>query len=345
MGISTYFEAPWIIGEVSANHLGSLERAKELIFEAHKAGVSCVKFQHLRPDTITTRGSHPDLTVSSGSLWDGRLLWDLYSDAMMPWEWTGELVSHCKSLGVDWASSPFDESAIDFLENFSPKFYKIASFEIVDIPLIKYAARTGRPLIISTGMATIPEIDAAVDAAEGAGAVSITLLRTNSGYPAPINEMDLLAIPEMKKRWGYPVGLSDHTRDNVAALVSVGLGATVFEKHFTLKRSDGGPDSAFSVEPDELNEYVRLLKSAQLSLGEARFGPSAAEGASIGFRPSLRAVQDIQEGEMFTTENVKSVRPAGGLPPNQITKLIGKSSRRNISRGDPILKTDVPQHI
>ena len=340
-----HFEAPFVIGEISANHLGSLQRAMELITVAKKTGVSCVKFQHLKPETITTRGSHPDLTVSSGSLWDGQSLWDLYSEAMMPWEWTEELVSHCNSLGLEWTSTPFDESAIDFLEQFSPRFYKIASFEIVDLPLIQYGASTGRPLIISTGMATISEIDAAVVAAENAGASSITLLRTNSGYPAPINEMDLLAIPDMRKRWGYPVGLSDHTLGNVAALVSVGLGATVFEKHFTLSRSDGGPDAEFSLEPKELEEYVQLLNNAQLSLGKARFGPSGAEKASIGFRPSLRAVKDIQRGEVFTSENVKSVRPGGGLPPDQITELYGKTSSRKIPQGDPILETDLLSSI
>lgn len=330
-----------IIAEISANHLGQLSRAKKLIEAAKEAGAGFVKFQHYTPETITVKGRHPDLKIGGGSLWDGRTTWDLYEEAMMPWEWTAELVSHCAEVGINWLSTPFDESAVDFLEEFAPPMYKIASFEIIDLPLIRYAAGTGRPLIISTGMSTISEIDAAVEAAASSGAPSITLLRTNSGYPAPLNEMDLSAIPEMKKRWGNPVGLSDHTLGSVAALVSVGLGATVFEKHFTLNRLDGGPDAAFSAEPQELKEYVELLAAAQLSLGLARFGPSAAEEASIALRPSLRAIQDIREGEFFTSDNVKSVRPGGGLQPDRMAELLSKKSNRAIFQGDPILETDL----
>lgn len=330
-----------VIAEVSANHLGNLQAAKDLIRAAQISGASFVKFQHYRPETITVRGDHPDLQITSGSIWDGQSLWDLYSEAMTPWEWTAELVETAKEVGIRWFSTPFDETAVDYLEEFDPSVYKIASFEIVDLPLIRYVGHTGKPMIISTGMASLEEIDAAVGAAEQGGATDITLLRTNSGYPAKTSEMDLAAIPFMRERWGYPVGLSDHTLGNTAAIVAATLGARVFEKHLTMARSDGGPDALFSSEPDELSTYVESINDAISSWGSVRFGPSEHEKSSLAFRPSLRAVRDIVAGEKITSENVQSVRPSGGLPPDAFSTIENWKTLRNISSGDPIALEDL----
>lgn len=327
---------PVVIAELSANHLGSIERALEIIRAAKSAGADFIKFQHLKPETISVRGTHPELTVSGDSPWAGRQLWDLYAEAMMPWEWTEELVSVAKSIGLGWLSTPFDESAVDFLEVYDPPMYKIASFEIVDIPLIKHVASTGKPVIISTGMATEDEIDAAVEAAGNAGASSISLLRTNSAYPAPIDEMDLATIPAMTERWRLPVGLSDHTLGNIAGIVAVSLGAEIFEKHLTLRRSDGGPDASFSSEPEEFSDYVSSIRLAHRALGQVRLGPSEKETPNRVFRPSLRAVKPIAKGEPITSENVKSVRPSGGLSPSALTGIMGYSAQVEIAEGDPI---------
>lgn len=327
---------PIFIAELSANHLGSLSRQKKLITEAKNCGAHYVKFQHFRPETITTRGEHKDLTVGGGTLWDGANLWDLYEEAAMPWEWTSELISHCNEVGIGWLSTPFDETAVDFLEEFSPECYKISSFEIVDLPLIAKTACTGKPLILSTGMATIEEIDRAVDVALRNGAKEIALLRTNSSYPAPIAEMDLAAISTMISRWSLPTGLSDHSLGNVAAIVAASLGATIFEKHFTLKRSDGGPDAEFSAEPEEFVAYVQGVKVAREAIGTNRFGPSASEKNGLRFRPSLRAVRDINKGETVTEDNVKSVRPSGGLAPEFLESILGKRVTIAIRAGDPL---------
>ena len=326
-----------VIAEISANHLGSLERAKELVRLAKKAGAAYVKLQHYRPDTITVRGQAPELTVSGGTLWDGRSLWELYAEAMTPWEWTPEIHAVAREEGIPWFSTPFDETAVDFLEGFDVPMYKIASFEIVDLPLIRHVAQTGKPVIISTGMARIEEIEAAVEAARGSGAQDITLLRTNSAYPASPREMDLMAIPFMQERWGLQVGLSDHTLGASSAVVASVLGASVFEKHFTIARSDGGPDAAFSAEPEELADYVRQVNEARDSLGSARFGPSPMEEASLRFRPSLRAVRRIEPGERITPKNVRSVRPAGGLPPDSFPLIHGRRARVEIPLGSPVL--------
>lgn len=331
-------QPPIVIAEISANHLQSLDRAKKLILAARDAGAQMVKFQHFRPDTITVRGNHPELKIAAGSTWGGRRLWDLYEEAMMPWEWTAELVSLCKTLGINWLSSPFDETAVDFLEPYEPTAYKIASFEIVDIPLISYAASTGRPMILSTGMASLREIDTAVSASREAGCGDLTLLRTNSAYPAPIGQMDLIAIRRIQQEWGLPVGLSDHTIGNTAALVSLGLGSVIFEKHLTLSRSDGGPDAGFSSEPDEFKSYTNALSEGALAFGVERFGPSESEQPNLRFRPSLRAVKDIEKGSTFTHENVKSVRPAGGLSPDEIGLVVGHVARATVRLGDPITR-------
>ena len=327
---------PLIIAEMSANHLGFLDRAVDIIKAAKDAGADVIKFQHYRPDTITVRSKHPDLQISGNSLWAGRDLWSLYEEAMMPWEWTEQLVRVCQEIGIDWFSSPFDETAVDFLEQFNPQMHKVASFEIIDIPLIKKIAQTGKAMIISTGMATEEEISEAVEAARNAGNNRIALLRTNSAYPAQVDEMDLRAISYMAEKWGVPVGLSDHTLGHTSAIVATALGARIFEKHLTLRRSDGGPDAAFSLEPEEFADYVVKIKDAFFSLGTERLGPSPREQDSLRFRPSIRATRDIAQGERLTSQNVATLRPSGGLPPKEWDEVLGLVSSKPIAVGEPI---------
>lgn len=338
-------QPPFVIAELSANHRGSLAATLELIHAAHEAGADAVKFQHFTPDTITVRSDHPDFRISGGTLWDGAQLADLYAEAMLPWEWTPELVAEANKLGITWLSSPFDPTAVDFLVALNVPALKIASFEIVDLPLIRYAATQGKPLIISTGMATLAEIDAAIGAALASGAPAVALLRCNSGYPADPREMDLLTIPAMRGVWDLPVGLSDHTVGASAAIASVALGASIIEKHLTLRRSDGGPDAAFSSEPDELRSLVASIREVHAALGTVRFGPSPGEEASLAFRRSLRAVRPISSGEMITAENVRSVRPAGGLAPDQFEAVVGMSSSRAINQGEPIMWSDLGRTV
>ena len=326
----------YVIAELSANHGGSKARALEVIHAASEAGADAVKFQHYTAETITVRSDHPDFRVSGGTLWDGRQLADLYAEAMTPWEWTGDLVAEANKLGIDWLSSPFDNSAVDFLEQFNIATYKIASFELVDLPLIRYVASKGKPMIMSTGMSTVDEIDAAVKAAQGAGAPQVSVLRCNSTYPAKSSEMDLAAIPVMISQWGIPVGLSDHTMTSVTAISAVALGATIIEKHITMRRSDGGPDGAFSLEPAEFAAMIRDIREASSALGTARFGPSPSEVNSLKFRRSLRAISAISAGEAITEHNVRSVRPAGGLPPDDFSRVSGMKATRDIAVGDPI---------
>ncbi|MGA0080429.1 MAG: pseudaminic acid synthase, partial [Ilumatobacteraceae bacterium] len=326
----------YVIAELSANHGGSKDRALEVIHAAHEAGADAVKFQHYTAETITVRSDHPDFRVSGGTLWDGRQLADLYAEAMTPWEWTGDLVAEANKLGIDWLSSPFDNSAVDFLEQFNIATYKIASFELVDLPLIRYVASKGKPMIMSTGMSTLDEIDAAVKAAQDAGAPQVSILRCNSTYPAKSSEMDLAAIPTMIQKWGIPVGLSDHTMTSVTAISAVALGATIIEKHITMRRSDGGPDGAFSLEPHEFAAMIRDIREASDALGSARFGPSASEVNSLKFRRSLRAVSAIRAGDVISESNVRSVRPAGGLPPDDFVRIVGKKATRDIAVGEPI---------
>jgi len=326
----------YVIAELSANHGGSKARALEVIHAAHESGADAVKFQHYTAETITVRSDHPDFRVSGGTLWDGRQLADLYAEAMTPWEWTADLVAEANKLGIDWLSSPFDNTAVDFLEQFNIATYKIASFELVDLPLIRYVASKGKPMIMSTGMSTLDEIDAAVKAAQSAGAPQVSVLRCNSTYPANSSEMDLTAIPAMIAKWGIPVGLSDHTMTSVTAISAVALGATIIEKHITLRRSDGGPDGAFSLEPAEFAAMIRDIREASSALGTARFGPSASEVNSLKFRRSLRAVTAIKAGDQITEHNVRSVRPAGGLPPDDFTRVSGTKAKRDIAVGEPI---------
>ena len=330
--------APFVIAEMSANHLGSLDNAINIIRAAANSGASAIKFQHYLPETITANSRRPEFMISGSSVWSGFSLWDLYSTAHTPWGWTEKLVNTCSEEGIQWFSSPFDETAVDFLEQFEPSIYKVASLEIIDIPLIKKIAGLGKPIIISTGMATEGEIFEAIEAAASAGNTKVSLLRTNSSYPAPLNEMDLRAIPYMAEKWGVPVGLSDHTLDHTSAIAAVALGARIFEKHLTLSRSDGGPDAAFSLEPEEFADYVAKVNDAFSALGTERLGPSPREQDTLRFRPSVRAVKDIRQGELLTSANVATVRPAGGMHPRFLPTVIGRHATTDIGVGDPILE-------
>jgi len=335
-------EPPYVIAEISANHRGSRAAAIELIHAAAEAGADAVKLQHYTPDTITVRSDHPDFLVTGGTLWDGRQLADLYAEAMTPWEWTDDLAAAADAAGITWFSTPFDRTAADFLVRYDVPAFKIASFEIVDLPLIRYVAGLGKPMIISTGMATLPEIDAAVEAATEAGdGAEVAVLRCNSGYPAAPDEMDLRAIAVMHDRWHRPVGLSDHTLGSTAAIAAVALGACIVEKHLTLRRSDGGPDAAFSAEPDEFAGLVAALHEAHRSLGEARFGPSEREVANIAFRRSLRVARPIAAGTILSADDVRSMRPAGGLAPDHLRDVIGSTARTDLSVGHPVQWSDL----
>jgi len=328
---------PLVIAELSANHQQDLQIALETVRVAAQCGADAVKFQHFTPDGLTVRGTHPDLKVGPGSLWAERSLHDLYTEAMLPWEWTGPLVREAQRCGIGWLSTPFDGSAVDFLVQEGVEALKIASFELVDLPLIRYAARSGLPIVMSTGMATISEIDAAVEAVRGEGNGKIVLLRCNSTYPAEAAEMDLSAINDMRARWKVPVGLSDHTTNSTSAIVATTLGACLIEKHFIIDRSLGGPDAAFSLEPDQLRELVSHVREAHAALGVTRYGPSSSELPSVQFRRSLRALCDIAAGEKFTTENVGSRRPAGGMSPELLPTILGLAARTSIRQGDPII--------
>ncbi len=311
---------PFVIAEISANHNGSIDDALAVIRVAADAGADAVKLQHYTPETITVRSELDEFRVGGGTLWDGRQLADLYAEAMTPWEWTEALVEAADQAGLIWFSTPFDPTAVDFLAEFDMPAYKIASFEIVDLPLIRYAAGRGKPLIISTGMASLDEIDAAVTTAFEAGAPDVALLRCNSSYPAQPEHMDLRAITTMQQVWDVPIGLSDHTLSNTAAIAAVALGACIVEKHVTLDRGAGGPDSAFSLEPGELADLVAQLHTAHAALGRPRFGPSQSELASLAFRRSLRVVQAV-DARAMSSRSTTSVRsdPQVALLPTRST--------------------------
>lgn len=322
-----------MIAELSANHNGNINTAFEIIRHAAASGAKALKFQHYTPDTITIRSPLNEFTVSGGTVWDGIQFYDLYAEAMTPWEWTADLVALCDELGVGWFSSPFDPSAVDFLETFDIPAYKVASFEIVDLPLIEYMARTGKPMVISTGMATLDEIDRAVEAANRGGCSNPILLRCNSAYPAEPSEMDLAAIPFMRQRFGCEVGLSDHTMGSTAAVTAVGLGATIFEKHITIARESGGADAAFSADADEFQRFVSDVTTAWTSIGSPRFGPSPKETASLAFRRSLRTTRRISAGELIAPGDVRSMRPAGGLAPEEISSVLGRRALVDLEVG------------
>ncbi|RQM70261.1 pseudaminic acid synthase [Aeromonas enteropelogenes] len=328
-------QPPYVIAELSANHNGNLKRALAIMTAAKEAGASAVKLQTYRPDTITLKSERPEFQIHGG-LWDGHSLYDLYEWAHTPWEWHQALFAKGRELGLTVFSSPFDFSAVDLLESLDCPAYKIASFELVDLPLIRYAAQTGKPLIMSTGMANEAEIAAAVEMALKHGNSQLALLHCVSGYPAPAAEYNLRVIPMLRQRFGVEVGLSDHTLGSATAIAATALGATLIEKHFTLARADGGPDCAFSMEPAELAELVASVNTAQAALGVADYQLTPSEQGNRAFRRSLYLVKEIAAGERLTEAHIKSVRPALGLPPADYDRLLGKRVNRDMSANQPL---------
>ena len=327
--------APYIIAELSANHNGKLETALKIIDEAKKAGADAVKLQTYRPDTITLDCDSEDFRIEGG-LWDGRTLYELYEEAHMPWEWHQPLFEHARKLGITIFSSPFDTTAVDLLEDLDAPAYKIASFEAVDLPLIEYVAKTGKPMIISTGMADAEEIQEAIDAAQGAGCKELAILQCVSGYPAPAEDYNLRTIPDMIERFGLVTGLSDHTLDNTTAITSVALGASLIEKHFTLDRNGGGPDDSFSLEPAELTALCRDSKTAWQALGKVDYGRKSSEQGNAQFRRSLYFVKDMKAGDVITEDAVRSVRPGYGLAPKYLKEILGKKVVSEVSASMPV---------
>jgi N-acetylneuraminate synthase len=326
----------YVIAELSANHNHDFDQAARIVRAAHDAGADAVKMQTYTPDTITIASDRKEFRIGGGTLWDGRSLHDLYAEAYMPWEWQPGLKKLAEELGLDCFSSAFDPTAVDFLEEMNVPAHKIASCELVDIPLIQKMARTGKPLLMSTGMATVEEIEEALQAAWAAGANEVGLLKCTSAYPAPAEEMNLRTIPEMIHRWGVPVGLSDHTMGIAVPVAAVALGACILEKHLTMSRTGPGPDSAFSLEPEEFKTMVAAVRAAEKALGEVKFGATGKEAASRGFRRSLFVVEDVAQGEPFTAVNVRSIRPANGLHPRHLSEVLGKTAACGIKRGTPL---------
>ena len=325
---------PFVIAEMSGNHNQSLERALELVDVAADAGAHAIKLQTYTADTMTIEHAGEGFHIADpNSLWSGRSLYDLYQEAHTPWEWHHAIFTRARERGIIPFSTPFDDTAVDFLESLEVGAYKIASFENTDLPLIRKVARTGKPMIISTGMASLAELDESMRAAREAGCKNIVLLKCTSSYPSSPENTNINTIPHMRALFDCEVGLSDHTMGCGAAVAAVALGASVIEKHFTLSRAEGGVDSAFSLEPDELRQLVLETERAWQALGRISYGPTAAEKPSLAFRRSLYAVADIAAGEKLTTENVRAIRPGYGLPPKFIDTVIGKHAKADISRG------------
>lgn len=323
---------PYVIAELSANHNGKLETALRIVEEAKKAGADAVKLQTYKPDTITLNCDSEDFKIHGG-LWDGRTLYDLYEEAHMPWDWHKPLFEHARKLGITIFSSPFDRTAVDLLENLNAPAYKIASFEAIDLPLIKYVASTGKPMIISTGMADAEEIQEAIDTAQGSGCKELAILHCVSGYPAPAEDYNLQTIPDMISRFGLVTGLSDHTLDNTTAITSIALGACIIEKHFTLDRLGGGPDDSFSLEPTELAALCRDSKTAWAACGKVDYGCKSSEQANLKFRRSLYFVKDLKAGDVITADAIKSIRPGFGLAPKYFHEIIGKRIKVAVTSG------------
>lgn len=328
--------SPYIIAELSANHNGKLETALRIIEEAKKAGADAVKLQTYTADTITLNSDSEEFKIKGG-LWDGRTLYELYQQAHMPWEWHKPLFDYARKLGITIFSSPFDYTAVDLLEELNAPAYKIASFEVVDLPLIKYVASTGKPMIISTGMADAVEIQEAIEAAREGGCKELAILHCVSGYPAPAEDYNLRTIPDMIEQFGLVTGLSDHTLDNTTAIASVVMGASIIEKHFTLDRNGGGPDDSFSLEPAELAALCRDSKTAWQALGKVDYGRKSSEQGNIKFRRSLYFVKDMKAGDVITADCIRSVRPGYGLVPKHLGEIINSTLNVPVQRGMPVM--------
>jgi pseudaminic acid synthase len=330
-------QPPYIVAELSANHGGSLPRAIEVLEAAKAAGADAIKLQTYTADTMTIDHDGPDFRIKGG-LWDGRQLYELYKEAHTPWDWHAALFAKGRELGIPVFSTPFDASAVEFLEKLNPPAYKVASFELLDIPLVKRIASTGRPVIMSTGMASEKEIEESVKAFRAAKGGKLILLHCVSAYPTPIEQSNLRRIPELAQEFECPVGLSDHTLGVEVAIASVALGACLIEKHFTLDKSDGGPDSSFSLEPDELRALVRGAKAAFDALGTGEPARAEVEKSTMVFRRSIYVVRDIGAGEVFSEQNVRIIRPGYGLAPREMPNVLGRKAKRALSRGTALTK-------
>ena len=327
---------PYIIAELSANHNGKLETALKIVEEAKRAGADAVKLQTYKPDTITLNCDNEQFRIQGG-LWDGRTLYNLYNEAHMPWEWHKPLFEHARKLGITIFSSPFDNTAVDLLEDLNIPAYKIASFEAIDLPLIKYVASTKKPMIISTGMADAEEIAEAIEAARAGGCNELAILHCVSGYPAPASDYNLRTIPDMISRYNLITGLSDHTLDNTTAITSIALGASIIEKHFTLDRRGGGPDDSFSLEPSELAALCNGAKTAWEALGRVDYGRKSSEQGNLKFRRSLYYVRDLRAGEVIEADAVRSVRPGFGLPPKYLPNILGLRVAEDVQKNTPVI--------
>ena len=326
---------PYIVAEISANHNGSLERAKLIMQSAAANGASCVKLQTYTPDTMTIKSERDEFFIKSG-LWKGYTLWDLYKNAHTPYEWHAELFNYAKELNIDCFSTPFDETAVDLLEKLHCPFYKIASFELTDLPLIKYIAETGKPVVFSTGMANKKEIDDAVDILTKYGSGDYAILHCISGYPTPIDEINLETISFLKDEYDCEIGISDHTKGTLVSTLSITYGVKIIERHFTLNRLDKSPDSEFSLEPSELKKLSSDVQSAFLSRGNKKIQISEIEKENVKFRRSIYAVQGIKKGEKFTTTNIRRIRPNFGLEPRYYPQIIDTCAQADIEKGEPI---------
>lgn len=326
---------PYIIAEMSANHNGDINNAYKIVDMARSSGADCVKLQTYTPDTLTLDSKLPDFQLTDG-LWAGQSLYELYQEAFTPWEWHKPLFDYAKKVGITIFSSPFDNTAVDMLEDLNTPAYKIASFEAVDLSLIKYVAQTGKPVIISTGMADSEEIQEAIEAAREGGCQELAILHCVSGYPAPAADYNLRTLVDMQKRFGLITGLSDHTIDNTTAITSVGLGASIIEKHVTLGRNGGGPDDSFSLEYEELLALCVDVNIAWEALGKVDYGRKSSEQGNVKFRRSLYFVKDIKQGEIITREHIKSIRPGYGLPPKNLNDVIGQKVKCEVLSGLPV---------
>jgi pseudaminic acid synthase len=322
----------YVIAEMSCNHQQDMRRAEQIVRAAKESGADALKVQTFTPDTITLDSANPDFTIK-GTIWEGRKLHELYQGAYMPWEWHSHLKALATDLGMDFFSSPFDATAVDFLEEVGVPVYKVASFEVVDIPLLEKIAATGKPVIMSTGMATLAEIDEAVAVLRACGCPGLALLKCTSAYPAPFEEMNLRTIAHLSEAFGVPVGLSDHTLGIEVPVAAVALGARIVEKHLTLSRADGGPDSAFSLEPREFKAMVEAVRHTEKALGAVHYGVTGQQMAGKALRRSLYVVKDVKRGELFTQENVRSIRPGAGLHTRYLRQIVGGRASRDISRG------------
>lgn len=333
-------EPAYIIAEMSANHAGSMERALEMIHVAKEAGADCVKIQTYTADTLTIDCHNKYFDITKGT-WEGENLYSLYKKAYTPWEWQPKLMEEAKKAGIDFLSTAFDNTSVDFLEEMGIAFYKVASFELVDIPLLKYIASKKKPVIFSTGMGTLEEIEEAIEAVYSQGNKEIAILKCSSAYPAKSEEMNLNTITDMRERFKVPVGLSDHSLGSFSAATAVAMGACIIEKHFCISREIENPDAAFSMEPQEFREMVQAVREVEKAKGKVFYGISKQEESNAGFRRSLFAVKDIAKGEALTPENVRSIRPAYGLAPKHYEEIMGKHTKRALLKGTPLAWEDI----